>query len=228
MKKLLLLFTILLSLLISGNAQVNVYASGGPEIIFSLAEIENNGNTGGNILRFAPFVNLQFYGNADFGKYFGLIFGGSIRNVGFIYDYPDSVSRFKYRSYNLGIPVGIKLGKMNGFLFYGGYEIEFPFSFKQKEFYGDTKVKNVEWFTSRLPSYYQSVFFGVQFPYGFSLKFKYYLSGFFNQDYAGSDGNYPYRGLEANIFYFSLNFSIFKNSKMVYREYRKGDKAEYY
>ena len=208
-------------------AQTHVYATAGPEIIFSLAEIENNGNGSGNILRFAPFANFQVYGNADFGKYFGLIFGGSIRNVGFIYDYPDSVSRFKFRSYNLGIPVGIKLGKMNSFLFYGGYEIEFPFSFKQKEFYGDTKSKFVEWFTPRLPSYYQSVFFGVQFPYGFSLKFKYYLTEFFNEDYIADDGSTPYQGIQANVFYFSLNFSIFRNKSMYHRDNWKKD-VDYY
>ena len=228
MRKLALLITLALGIYSSGFSQSRVYATGGSEVIFSLAEIENNNYSGGNILRFAPFLNVQVFGNADFGDHFGLIFGGAIRNVGFIYNYPDSISKFKYRSYNFGIPVGIKVGKMNGFLFYGGYEIEFPFSFKQKEFYGDTKSKFVEWFTSRLLFYYQSVFVGVQFPYGFSLKFKYYLSEFFNQNYTAFDGSKPYQGLQANIFYFSLNFSIFRNNKMYYQDHNKSKKADYY
>ncbi|MEJ2593899.1 MAG: hypothetical protein P8100_01935 [bacterium] len=228
MRHLSILAIILLTLHTAGYTQPKVYATGGPEVIFSLAEIDNNGYKGGNILRFAPFMNVQVFGNADFGKHFGLIFGGAIRNVGFIYNYPDSVSKFKYRSYNLGIPVGLKVGNMNGFLLYGGYEIEFPFSFKQKEFYDNTKIKNVEWFTSRLPSYYQSFFVGVQFPYGFSLKFKYYFSEFFNQEYRTSEGDQPYQGLQANIFYFSLNFSIFRNNKMYHQEYRKSKDTEYY
>ena len=203
------------------NAQVKVYATAGPEIIFSLAEINNNGQTGGDILRFAPVLNVQVFGNVDFGKYFGLIFGGAVRNVGFIYNMPDSNIKKKYRNYNMALPLGIKLGKMNGLMFYGGYEIEFPFAYKEKTFINNTKSKFVEWFTPRVPSYYNSVFVGVQFPYGFSLKFKYYFSEFFNQNYRNPDGSQPYLGLKSNIWYFSLNFSIFQNKRMAYQQYKE-------
>lgn len=220
MKKILIPLFLITIVSFKSNAQPKVYVTGGPEFIFSLAEIDNNGLTGGNIMRFAPFFNLQVNGNADFGKHFGLIFGGAIRNVGFIYNLPDTNIKKKYRNYRLGIPVGIKLGRMNKFLFYGGYEIEFPFHYKEKTFVNNAKqdTKISDWFSARTPSYYHSFFVGVQFPYGFSLKFKYYLSEFFNEDFSDSNTK-PYQGLKANVWFFSLNFAIFQNKQMLYKEH---------
>ena len=238
MKKLILILFIITGIAFQATSQVKVYASGGPEIIFSLAEIEDQARSGSNILRFAPWFNIQVNGNVDLGKHFGFLFGGAIRNVGFIYEYSDvepesnATIKKKYRNYNFALPLGIKLGVMNSWLFYGGYEIEFPFAYKEKTFINDVKqdVKITNWFSSRVPSYYNSVFVGVQFPYGFSLKFKYYISEFFNQNYRDNDGGLPYKGLKANVWYFSLNFSIFQNKKMVYKDYqedRENEKAIY-
>lgn len=235
MKKRLFLLILAISLFTLAKSQPRVYVSGGPEIIFSLAEIDDPVRNGYNILRFAPVLNIQVNGNVDFGKHFGLIFGGAVRNVGFIYQYNDTAvgSNFlikkKYRNYSIGLPVGIKLGVMNSWLFYGGYEIEFPFAYKEKTFINNTKTKFVEWFTPRIPSYYNSLFVGVLFPYGFSLKFKYYFSEFFNQNYQTSDGSYPYLGLKSNVWYFSLNFGIFRNSRAYYdKNYKSKGKKEYY
>ena len=228
MKNLILTALIVAGLSYSGISQ-KVYTTFGPEMIFSLATIDNNGNSSGNILRWAPVLNVQLSGNVDFGDHFGLIFGVAVRNVGFIYNWPDSTVKKKYRSYNIGIPLGIKLGKMNGMMFYGGYEIEFPFAYKEKTFVNNQKTKFVEWFTPRLPAYYNSVFFGVQFPYGFNLKFKYYFSEFFNQNYSDYDGNQPYQGLKANIWYISIGASLFKNNKMYNKDKKtKSNKKEYY
>jgi len=174
------------------TSQVKVYASGGPEIIFSLAEIEDQAKSGSNILRFAPWFNVQVNGNVDLGKHFGFLFGGAIRNVG---------------------------------------EIEFPFSYKEKTFINGVKqdTKITGWFTGRVPSYYNSVFVGVQFPYGFSIKFKYYLSEFFNQNFRAPGGGLPYMGLKSNVWYFSLNFGIFRNTSTYYKQkYHKEGKKEYY
>lgn len=225
-------FLVVLLLLVAGmqkmQSQVKFYATGGPEVIFSLAGIEHNGQTGGNILRFAPFFNVQAFGNVDFGNHFGMIFGGAIRNVGFIYEYTDpgdgvfTTVKKKYRNYDFGLPVGFKVGMMNKWLLYGGYEIEFPFHYKEKTFIEGAKTdyKVSDWFSSRTPSYYHSIFVGVQLPYGFSVKFKYYFSEFFNQDYFdGSTNSYPYQGLKANVWYFSLNFSIFQNKRLIYQEH---------
>ena len=43
-------------------------------------------------------------------------------------------------------------------------------------------------------------------------------------NYTESDGNKPYDGLEANVFYVSLNFNLFTPIKA----YKKGGASEYY
>jgi hypothetical protein len=45
---------------LSLNAQTKkAYTTSGGEIIFSFADINNQGNETGNIMRFSPFFNLQ-------------------------------------------------------------------------------------------------------------------------------------------------------------------------
>ncbi len=65
-----------------------------------------------------------------------------------------------------------------------------------------------------------SVFAGIQFPYGTSVKFKYYLSNFFNRDYKGVDKNgqavNPYTNYEASIFHFTLSFRLFDRGEFEY------------
>ncbi|RLD44151.1 MAG: hypothetical protein DRI89_03580 [Bacteroidetes bacterium] len=231
MKKLILSLLIVAATFFTSQAQNKVYATSSLEMIFSFAQTNNNGTPGGNILRWAPVFNVQVFGNADFGKHFGLIFGGAVRNVGFIYQVPDTNINLKkkYRNYNLAIPIGFKIGNMHKFLFFGGYEIEFPFHYKEKTFINNAKQDNkiTAWFSPRVPSFYNSAFLGVQFPYGFTLKFKYYFSEFFNQNYTQSDGVQPYKGFKANVWYISLSFAMFKNNHIYYKE-KAEKKADYY
>ena len=211
------------------NAQVRTYATTGGEIIFSFADIDNNDINPDNIIRFSPVFNLQVFGNFDFGKNFGLLAGGTIRNVGFINgntDPDNSGIKKKYRTYNLGIPVGFKVGDVNKFFFFGGYEIEFPFHYKEKTFVNGVKQDNKisTWFTSRVPTFYNSVFAGIQFPYGLNLKFKYYFTNFFNEGFTetvNSEDVMPYQGYKANVFYFSLSFALFQNNHVYYKEQQK-------
>ena len=235
MKKLILILLFACGTYFTSQAQTKVYATSGMEMIFSFAQTDNNGTTGGNIMRWAPVFNVQVYGNVDFGKHFGLIFGGAVRNVGFIYQVPDTnISlKKKYRNYNLAIPIGFKIGNMHKFLVFGGYEIEFPFHYKEKTFINNAKQdsKITTWFSPRVPSFYNSAFLGVQFPYGFTLKLKYYFSEFFNQNFTETDGqgnvSQPYKGFKANVWYISLGFALFKNNHVYYREDAK-KKADYY
>ena len=208
------------------NAQDKFYTTSGGEMIFSFATINDNGSANGNIVRWSPVFNAQFYGNYDVTNNIGLLFGAAIRNVGFIYE-PSSSSesefagtKKKFRNYDFGIPVGIKVGKMNKAFFFAGYEIEFPFNYKEKTFINEQKTKFNVWFSDRVPSYYHTVFAGVQFPYGLSLKFKYYLTGFFNQNYTEDNGHQPYKNIEANVFYFSLSSSLFRGSEVYIKEYK--------
>jgi hypothetical protein len=182
-------------------------------MIFSLADIEDQGREESSLLRWAPFFNFNTMINSDMSEHFGLFSGLAIRNVGYIYDnfQQDSATFYKkkFRSYNLGIPLGIKIGNLDNMYLYGGYEIEFPFHYKEKTIDdGDRINKTSGWFSKRQEAFQHGFFVGLQLPRGANIKFKYYLSEFHNQDYEDASGNKPYDGLKTNIFYFSLNYVI--------------------
>jgi hypothetical protein len=205
------------------------YTTTGSEMIFSWASIEDNGVEQGSTLRWTPVINIQTMVNYDPSRKFGLFSGLGVRNVGYIYDdYTDpqtgDIEKKKFRNYNIGIPVGIKIGNMDGLFVYGGYEIEFPLAYKEKTFQNEIKEdKFVVWFSNRVPSLYHTFMAGIQFPYGASLKFKYYLTNFHNKDFTETVNGVqykPYENLNANVFYISLCFDLFENTKLYYKEVR--------
>lgn len=210
------------------------YTTSGGEMIFSFATIDDNGSETGNIIRWSPVFNFQNLANYDLGKNFGVFTGINIRNVGFIYDnyrYPgaENTVKKKFRNYTAGIPLGVKIGELGRLFLYGGYEIEFPLNYKEKTFENEKKTDKFNvWFSNRVPSVYHTFLVGIQFPYGGNLKFKYYLTNFHNKDYTEtlSDGSQvkPYAFLNANVFYISLNFALFKNDDLYYKSY--GEKAD--
>ena len=223
MKHILTLITFCALFTISAYSQKNKYWTSGLEIPFQEATIKDDNNENAqSTLRFAPIINLQTMYNIDMSEHFGLFTGLAVRNVGYIYnDYqtvlPEESTtpiKKKFRSYNIGIPVGIKVGTMDGFFFYGGYEIEFPFAYKEKTFNtaGEKSYSDVYWFSNRVNVPQQSWLIGVQFPYGFNLKFKYYFTEFNNKDFE-VNGVKPYEGLSAHVWYISLNTMLFKNLK---------------
>ncbi len=208
-------------------SQSKTYFTGGGETIFSFATIDDNGSSSGNVMRFSPFFNIQGMVNHDLSKNFGGFVGLTIRNVGYIYDnYEVSTNnpndptetkmlKKKFRTYNLGIPVGLKVGVMNKTFVYGGYEMEFPFAYKEKTFDGDHKSdKFTVWFSDRVEWFQQSFFAGIQLPWGTNLKFKYYITNFHNKDYVDNDQLQPYKNLNANIWYFSLSYNLLRNDKL--------------
>ncbi len=211
------LFTLLIFIALSANAQEK-YASFSTEMIFSFATIDNMGNTEGNVMRWAPVFNPQTMLNYDMSNAFGIFSGFAIRNVGFIYDDPfdPNNTRFKYRTYNFGIPVGFKVGQMDNFMFFGGYEIEFPFAYKEKMFVNESKEnKDVIWFSKKVEPVQHSLLAGIQFPYGGTLKFKYYLTNFHNRDYVATNNGIqtkPY-DFKSNIWYISLSWYLFTDWK---------------
>ncbi len=216
----------LLFILLAGQVfgQTKYYTTSGGEMIFSFASIDDNGRSESAVLRWSPWFNLQSMFNADFSQNFGLFTGVTLRNVGFIYDQyrvynPDSPDEFstvkkKFRSYNVGVPLGFKLGDLKKFFVYGGYEVELPINYKEKTFEGDIKTEKFNvWFSNRQEQFQHGFLLGIQFPYGANIKFKYYLSNFHNMDYTDSSGNKPYAGLKSNVFYISFNADLFKNTK---------------
>ena len=203
------------------KAQDKTYWSTGFEMLFSFADIEQDGISKSSIIRWAPVINVQTFFNYDATKNFGIFTGIGVRNVGFIYDESDAI-RKKYRTYNVGIPVGIKAGNFEKTFVFAGYEIEFPFQYKEKTFQGDVKSKYTEWFTGRVPTVYHTVLVGVQLPRGVNIKFKYYLTGFFNQDYTDINGNgdpyKPYENLDVNVFFFSIGFNLFRDKELYFAD----------
>jgi hypothetical protein len=217
MKKALLLCSIMMLLSGAGICQSKVYYSVSGEMIFSFAEMEDQGQEANSLMRWAPVFNIQSFINSDLSEHVGIFSGLAIRNVGYIYDdYQDPedqvIYKKKFRSYNLAIPVGLKFGNLSKLFFYGGYEIEFPFHYKEKTFDDGDKIDKITgWFSNRQESFQHGFLAGIQFPEGFNLKFKYYLSEFHNQEFENSSGIKPYAGLKSNIFYFALSYAMFQD-----------------
>lgn len=207
MKKLITLVVLVACYFVLEAQEKSWYVNTNYEVMFSSAMVEYGSNDVNNVVRFAPWFNLQWEYNYDFSQNAGFLVGLGFRNLGFIYDVPalgveegvnnneqlggeyatNSKIRKKFRNYTFGIPVGFKLGNMNRGFFMAGYELEIPFAYKEKTFInGDKEFKHTRWFDSAIPTFYQSVFAGFQIPGGALIKFKYYFTDFFNQSFVQS------------------------------------------
>lgn len=219
MKKFIILLFLVSFTSLPGNSQSikSTYILSGGELIFSFASLGDE--TGlDNIIRFSPVFNAQSWRVYDYGGY-GFFHGLALRNVGFIVEDNQSDTKYKFRTYNVGIPVGLHLELGTNSTLFAGYELEIPFNFKQKTFIDDDKEdKFNSWFSNRTPTLNHGVFVAFQFIYGTQIKFKYYLNNFFNEDYTTYiDGVEvkPYEGFDANVFYFALTFNIFKDLELI-------------
>jgi hypothetical protein len=173
---------ILLMLTISSVAQ-DVYTVSGGEIIFQSANIEKDGQELNTNLRFTAFFHVGEYLHMDMGDHIGLFSGIGLRNVGFITQ--ENEIKTKYRTYNLGIPLAIKLGSFNKNLYlFGGAEYEWMIHYKQKVFVNNEKTKYTSWFSNRTPDFIPSAFVGFQFPAGIQIKFRYYLDNYLNENFS--------------------------------------------
>lgn len=215
MKRLLIVFALVILFAFSGFSQSKGYWSSGLEMLFSFADINDEGVNRNSTLRWAPVLNIQGRYNYDVNEQIGFFTGIGVRNVGYIYDgYRERTTegtfyKKKFRTYNIGVPFAIKIGNMDNFHFYGGYEIEVPFVYKEKTFDSGDKINTTTgWFSNRTQTFQHGFIAGVQFPYGFNVKFKYYMSEFHNQNFTQNDGIKPYLGLESHIMYFSVGYNI--------------------
>ncbi|MCZ4407565.1 outer membrane beta-barrel protein [Cryomorphaceae bacterium 1068] len=215
------------------------YVSFEGEMIFSFAEFDTpDGVDVEQNMRWSPVFNMAWHYNYDVSDHFGLNLGLGFRNVGFIVkadqiDLEDEdIDRKKFRTYNLGIPLGFKAGRLdqeNPLFLFAGYEIEFPFHYKEKEFDGGDKLrKRTDWFSDRTEDFQQAVFVGVQLPEGFSLKAKYYLTDFFDPNFSetvridGTDSDVvvkPYENFNASVFYFSITWFPFQDLEYAKNKY---------
>ena len=216
MKKLTLTIIIASLFLIEGRAQSKWYSTTGGETILSLNAFSDPTNES-TVVRFAPVFNFQSLMNNDISESFGIYTGFSMRNVGFIADDPsDAATRRKFRTYNAAIPLGVKLGNLDGAFIYAGFDAEYAFNFKEKTFVnGDKTGKKTYWFTSRVQQWQPSAHVGFQFLKGTNIKFKYYFNTFFNPDRTDVYAT-EYERFDGNIFYVSFNSNLFYNTKFYY------------
>ncbi len=189
--------------------------------IFSTATIHHDGviydpsgnnipatNTMG-IMRFTYFVNLGFTFNFNLTKNLGLYTGLDIKNVGYIEQ--DNGYTLKRRTYNVGIPAGIKIGNMDmkGSYFFLGGGIDAAINFQEKLFKDrDNKKRINEWFSDRTPRTMPYVFAGISFNHHITAKVQYYINNFMNTDYRDESGNNIYNGTEVHLILLSVGFGM--------------------
>ena len=203
-KNIIILIVVALCSLVQVEAQTKIYAISTGELLFQWADVEftdkyklanPQNEVTGSPLRFTMAIHLGQNIHLDFNNNVGFYSGLALRNVGFIsnerlLDQDNFLQDYKIirRSYNLGIPLAIKLGSFEDhFFIYGGGEVEMQFAFKEKYWTSHnrsgSKSKNTEWFGSQTDTFIPSIFAGVQFPKGVNVKFKYYLDDFLNNNY---------------------------------------------
>ena len=218
MKKLLQLSILCLFLFTLKPASAQVYTTSGGEMIFSWSNVTVGGVEADSRMRWSPVFNLGTQVHFDGGEYFGVYSGIDVKNIGFIYQDPsNNNNKVIQRTYNAGIPVGIKIGNLRKFFFYGGYQFELPVVYKYKSWdssdRGGAKTKFTQWFSDATPTTMHSFFAGVQFYGGLNLKFRYYLNNFVNPDYV-RNGNQINAGLDVQVFSISLVASLLKGADL--------------
>ena len=213
----------------------DVYAISSWENLFQWADVEGSPQNSQNItekLRYTLVLNFGQYWHVDFNNAIGLYSGLAIRNVGFIYD-TDIPTKTIRRSYNLGVPLALKLGAFDKNIYiFGGGEYELLFHYKGKRWDsndrdGNKTIEDPQWFSSKTQRFVPSVFAGLQFPGGFNLKFKYYLDDFLNMDYTGNDfgNNVSFSDYtKIDMYYISVSWQ-FRTDQ--WKKYVPADKVAY-
>ncbi len=159
-------------------------------------------------LRFSYIINFGLTFNFNFGRHFGVYTGVDIKNIGFIEKLSGGETQ-KQRTYNIGAPIGIKIGNMadrRPYLFIGG-GLDAPFNYKEKRFViRSQKTKYNEWFSDATPALMPYVFAGLVIPHGVSFKFQYYPNNYINPDYSrnGFITNY---GATVHLMLLSIGFT---------------------
>lgn len=159
--------------------------------------------------RFTLFFNLGATFHYNPSRHIGFYTGVDLKNIGFI-ETNNSGATVKRRTYNIGIPVALKIGNMvvrKPYLFVGG-GLDFPINYKEKTFeIRDQKAKLSEWFSGRTPALMPYVFAGASVYKGLSIKFQYYSGNFLNPDYT-ANGAKPYLGYNVHLLLCSVGYAI--------------------
>lgn len=251
MRKLILIIAVVIGTYTIVNAQ-KIYNTTSGELIFgfsnasydapNISDLPNN-NSNGDItgpMRFTLWFHFGTYWHYDFNNNFGIYTGIANRNIGFITNEKSSVNsagvaetsdnvKWKRRAYSAGVPLVLKVGSFeDDFYFFVGGQMEWLYHYKEKEFKPSGKRKYTEWFSSRVNQFLPSVFVGVTFPHGTSLKFTYALDDMMNKDYTYTDGNgnqqTPYKYMNSQMFYFSIFQMVRWDNKTTTKEVNESKK----
>ena len=149
------IITFIMMVVLSGYSLVQgqdkkTYISTYIDFPLTWANVSDDGVDLSGAVRFAPFFNFGNNVNVDFSEKAGFYVGWNIHNTGFIYD-EDAGTRKKVRNYYLGIPVGLKFGNADKGYLYAGYEVAFPFAYKEKTIINEQKTKFNTWFSEGPP-----------------------------------------------------------------------------
>ena len=223
MKKLLLLLFLISLSQVAISQKLYTGVSGEMIFGFSDASYTSDGsgvlsnNKQGSVtgpMRFTIWLHLGLYTHYDFNKHFGIYTGIVNRNIGFITNEMPSESgltdkvKWKRRAYTLGIPLAIKFGNLEkGMYMFAGAQYDMLYHYKEKEFLPSGKRRYTEWFSDRVNLLIPSVFAGITFPGGLSVKFTYELGDMMNKDFVlNTDAGAikPYDNMTSRLFYTSV------------------------
>ncbi len=128
--------------------------------------------------------------------------GLNIKNLGFIIKGDTTTN--KYRVYTLGVPVGLKIGKLKGNHLIVGGGVDFPFNYKVKRWDRNrqNKTKSNEWFSNKVNPVLPYATVGARFKNSITAKVLYYPTNFWNDNHA------IYKNSTANLIVLTLGFDI--------------------
>ncbi len=177
--------------------------------------------------RFSYFINLGVTFNYDFTKHVGLYTGVDLKNIGFIEKKNDST--IKRRTYNLGIPLGIKFGNVENHMYgFVGGGVDFPLNYREKGFVKrGHKEKLSEWFSDRTPATMPYIFAGVCIKPGVTIKLQYYLNNYMNPDYTlKSSTTKPYAGYDVHPILLSFGIQLHYSKKTMHHMMKSNEAAK--
>ncbi len=183
--------------------------------LLSLAQNFSIGNLNPKqALRYSSFINSGLRLNHHFTKNIGFYTGFGIKNIGLIQKVGDST--IKRRTYNIGIPLALKIGNMSKTFFYLGGGLDYAFNYKEKGYIkrNDKDKKINEWNSNRVNKLQPYTFVGVALNKALDIKFQYYPTNFFNTNYQEKGTNtLIYKNYNANLAFISIGFNVGGTSK---------------
>jgi hypothetical protein len=203
--------------------------------ILSMSSVTLNGATPSSlteVARFSYFINWGFTFNFNLSRHFGVYTGIDLKNIGFIEHDNISGMTIKRRTYNVGAPVGVKIGNMGlkRWYFFMGGGADIPVNYKQKTYaLRNQKQKFNEWFSDRTPQVMPYIFAGIAVNRGVTVKAQYYPNNFINPDFA-TNGTHPYAGYDVHISMLSLGISVpikrYRPGMKIIKDKKESDTAQ--